>query len=68
MKKGFSLPKLDISKAPRVKEDKMGLGLSHPVTSKVLHRMGTKSYRIGGAQMQGKPLSMTQPVIHLGPI
>jgi len=37
----------------RVIDDKMGLGLSHPVTSKVLHRMGTKSYRIGGAQMQG---------------
>ncbi len=54
MKKGFTLPKLDLSKAPRIIEDKMGIGLSHPVTSKVLYRKGSRSYRVGAAQMQGK--------------
>jgi len=53
MKKGFTLPKLDLSKAPRLIEDKMGIGLSHPVTSKVLYRKGSRSYRVGAAQMQG---------------
>jgi serine/threonine protein phosphatase PrpC len=31
----------------------MGIGLSHPVTSKVLYRKGSRSYRLGAAQMQG---------------
>jgi hypothetical protein len=53
MRKGFPLPKLDLSKAQRIIEDKMGIGLSHPVTSKVLYRKGSKTYRVGAAQMQG---------------
>jgi len=53
MNRGFKLPKLDLSKAPRIIEDKMGIGLSHPVTSKVLYRKGSKTYRVGAAQMQG---------------
>jgi hypothetical protein len=62
MKKGFALPKLDLSKAPRIIEDKMGIGLSHPVTSKVLYRKGSRSYRVGAAQMQGQDLCF-HPVV-----
>jgi len=31
----------------------MGLGLSHPVSSKVLHRKGNKNFRVGAATMHG---------------
>jgi len=31
----------------------MGLGLSHPVSSKVLHRKGNKIFRVGAATMHG---------------
>jgi len=31
----------------------MGLGLSHPVSSKVLHRKGNKLFRVGAATMHG---------------
>jgi len=51
---GLALPKLDLSKAPRIIEDRMGIGLSHPITSKVLYRKGSATYRVGAAQMQGK--------------
>jgi len=36
----------------------MGLGLSHPITSKLLYRMGNGSYKIGMATMHGWRESM----------
>jgi hypothetical protein len=33
--------------------NKMGLGLSHPITSKRLYRIGNSNYKVGMATMHG---------------